>query len=50
MPEAFRSYTGDFYQRLLKPDGTWDDDVSGLLSQVRSAPKHIKDEVMQEMS
>ena len=32
---SFRSYAWDFYQRQLKQDGSWDDDVSGMLSQIR---------------
>jgi hypothetical protein len=32
---SLRSYTWDFYQRLLLPDGSWDDDVSVMLSQIR---------------
>lgn len=50
IPEAYRNYTWDFYQRLLNSDNSWNTDVSGLLSQVRSAPKALMDEVMQEMS
>ncbi len=50
IPQAHRSYTLDFYQRILKADGTWDDDVSGLLTQVRSAPKALIDEVIRDMS
>ncbi|MFX0108473.1 MAG: hypothetical protein ACFE7R_09335 [Candidatus Hodarchaeota archaeon] len=33
---AFRSYTWDFYQRLLQDDGSWDDDISDILSQIRA--------------
>ncbi len=33
---AFAAYTHNLYKRLLKPDGTWDDDISGFLSQIRS--------------
>jgi hypothetical protein len=32
---AYVGYRNNLYQRLLKQDGTWDDDVSGLLDQVR---------------
>jgi len=32
---SFRSYTWDFYQRLLREDGSWDEDVSAMLSQIR---------------
>ena len=32
---TFRSYQWDFYQRILREDGTWDDDVSAMLSQIR---------------
>ncbi|RDE16347.1 MAG: hypothetical protein C4K49_04855 [Candidatus Thorarchaeota archaeon] len=35
------SYTGymrSLYRRLLRPDGTWDDDVSAMLSQQRTSP------------
>ena len=50
IPEGYRLYNWDLFQRLLTADGSWDSDVSGLISQVRSAPKHIKDEVMKELS
>ena len=33
---AYAGYLHTLYQRLLKPDGSWDDDISGLLSQIRS--------------
>jgi hypothetical protein len=32
---SLRSYTWDFYQRLLRSDGSWEDDVSAMLSQIR---------------
>jgi hypothetical protein len=32
---AYVGYIHNLYQRLLKDDGTWDDDISGLLSQIR---------------
>ncbi len=32
-PEAYRSYNWDLYQRLLRKDGTWDDDISIIESQ-----------------
>jgi hypothetical protein len=32
---SFRSYQWDFYQRILKDDRTWDEDVSAMLSQIR---------------
>jgi hypothetical protein len=32
---SFRSYVQDFYSRLLLEDGTWEDDVSAMLSQIR---------------
>lgn len=34
-----RNYTVDLYQRLLNSDGSWNSDVTGLLSQVRSKQK-----------
>ncbi|TFH11654.1 MAG: hypothetical protein E4H14_00415 [Candidatus Thorarchaeota archaeon] len=33
---TLRSYNHSLFQRLLREDGTWDDDVSGFLSQARS--------------
>jgi hypothetical protein len=33
---AYAGYLHDLYQRLRNPDGTWDDDVTGLLSQISS--------------
>jgi hypothetical protein len=32
---AYVGYRNNLYSRLIKEDGSWDDDVSGLLSQVR---------------
>jgi hypothetical protein len=32
---SWRSYLWKFYQRILKEDGLWDDDVSAMLSQIR---------------
>lgn len=40
-PTTFRRYTSNLYQRLLKEDGTWDDDVSAFLSQARSKRKEL---------
>ncbi|MHA1862933.1 MAG: hypothetical protein ACTSWA_04115 [Candidatus Thorarchaeota archaeon] len=34
-PHTLRSYNHSLYQRLLREDGTWDDDVSGFFSQAR---------------
>ena len=39
---AYAGYRNNLYSRLLKPDGSWDDDVSGLLSQVRLPPRNIE--------
>ena len=36
---SYAGYRNDLYQRLLRDDGTWDDDVSGLLNQARLQPK-----------
>lgn len=36
---AYTGYRNDLLQRLLNDDGIWDDDVSGLLSQIRLQPK-----------
>jgi len=38
---AYAGYRNNLYSRLLKEDGSWDDDVSGLLSQVRLRPKDV---------
>ncbi len=40
-PTTFHSFTHNLYQRLLKDDGTWDDDVSAFLSQARSKRKEL---------
>lgn len=40
-PTTFQRYTHSLYQRLLKEDGTWDDDVSAFLSQARSKRKEL---------
>jgi hypothetical protein len=42
-PTTFRRYTSNLYQRLLKDDGTWDDDVSAFLSQARSKKKELSE-------
>jgi hypothetical protein len=42
-PRTFRSFTSTLYQRLLKPDGTWDDDVSAFLSQARSKRRELSE-------
>jgi hypothetical protein len=42
-PRSYRSYRSSLFQRLLKADGTWDDDVSALLSQARSARKAVEE-------
>ena len=34
--DAYAGYTNNLYSRLLKSDGTWDDDISNFLSQIRS--------------
>jgi len=34
--DAYAGYQNNLYSRLLKSDQTWDDDISGLLSQIRS--------------
>ncbi|TFG30215.1 hypothetical protein EU527_14745 [Candidatus Thorarchaeota archaeon] len=33
---AYAAYTHNLYDRLLLPDGTWDDNISGFLNQIRS--------------
>ncbi len=33
---AYAGYVNNLYQRLLLPDGTWDDDITGFLNQIRS--------------
>ena len=35
IPSSFRNYTSDAFQRLLQPDGSWIDDISGLITQSR---------------
>ncbi len=42
-PTTFQSYTHNLLQRLLKNNGTWDDDVSGFLSQARSRKKELSE-------
>jgi hypothetical protein len=44
-PSASRNFSAGLFQRLARPDGTWDDDVSGFLSQVRSAPKSLLEDI-----
>jgi len=38
MPLTYRNCTSDLFQRLLKKDGSWIDNVSGLITQARSLP------------
>jgi hypothetical protein len=35
-PRAVKSYTMTLFQRLLQADGSWNDDISGFISQSRS--------------
>ena len=42
-PRAYRSFTSTLYQRLLKQDGTWDDDVNAFLSQARSKRRELSE-------
>ena len=39
---AYAGYRNNLYSRLLNHDGTWDDDLSGLLNQVRLSKDHDK--------
>lgn len=43
-PRALWNYTRTLYQRLLRENGTWDDDVSGFLSQARSMRKTLSED------
>ena len=36
---AYSGYRNNMYSRLLREDGMWDDDVTGLVDQVRLRPK-----------
>jgi hypothetical protein len=40
-PRSYRSFNFRLYERLLRPDGTWDDDVSAFLSQARSKRREL---------
>jgi hypothetical protein len=42
-PRTLWNYTRTLYQRLLKDSGTWDEDVSGFLSQARSMKKTLSE-------
>ncbi len=42
-PTTFQSFAHNLYQRLLRDDGTWDDDVSAFLSQARSKRKELSE-------
>ena len=42
-PTTFRRFTSNLYQRILREDGTWDDDVSAFLSQARSKRKELSE-------
>lgn len=50
LPTAHRNYAANLYHRLLNTDSSWNNDVSGFLSQVRSAPKSVKDDVVKKGS
>ncbi len=43
-PRTLWNYTRTLYQRLLKDNGTWDEDVSGFLSQVRSMKRTLSED------
>lgn len=43
-PTTFQSYNHNLFQRLLRDDGTWDDDVSAFLSQARSKRKELSED------
>ena len=43
-PTTFQSYNHNLFQRLLRDDGTWDDDVSAFLYQARSKRKELSEE------
>ena len=43
-----RNYEGSICQRILNPDGSYNDDTSGFLSQVRSAPKSLLEDTQEE--
>ncbi|MDH4212507.1 MAG: hypothetical protein OEV85_01185 [Candidatus Thorarchaeota archaeon] len=45
-PITFQRYTSNLYQRLLREDGTWDDDVSAFLSQARSKRRELSESKM----
>ncbi|MHA1881421.1 MAG: hypothetical protein ACTSUO_00040, partial [Candidatus Thorarchaeota archaeon] len=49
VPESFRNYSGDLFQRLLLPDGSWSEDVTGLVTQVRSALRALSPEITREV-
>ena len=42
-PTSYQSYRYNLYQRLLRIDGTWDDDVSAFLSQARSKRRELSE-------
>ncbi|MFW9957172.1 MAG: hypothetical protein ACFFCT_03795 [Candidatus Odinarchaeota archaeon] len=42
-PTTFQSYSHNLYQRLLKEDGAWDDDVSAFLSQARAKRRELSE-------
>ena len=46
-PSAQRNYQVDLYQRLLEQDG-WNSDITAFLSQIRSIPKSLLEEVKSE--
>ncbi len=50
LPTSYQNYTSDLFQRLLKSDGSWTDNLSGLLTQARSVPSTLlnKDSMIAE--
>ncbi|MHA1943484.1 MAG: hypothetical protein ACW96M_03710 [Candidatus Thorarchaeota archaeon] len=42
-PRAYRDFTSTLYHRLLREDGSWDDDVSAFLSQARSKRRELSE-------
>ena len=49
IPKSFRNYSSGLFQRLMKPDGTWFDNVSGIVTQIRSALNALPDEITREV-
>ncbi|MHA1637702.1 MAG: hypothetical protein ACTSUB_06765 [Candidatus Thorarchaeota archaeon] len=49
VPEMFRNYSDDLFQRLLLPNSSWSENVIGIVTQVRSVLRVLHPEITREV-